>query len=402
MKKYIVTIMALFFMAGAFAQEIANFMGRERIISPEIGEENVTFRILAPYADSVKINGGFTPTVKMETSFGSFDVPSSVDMTRDEKGIWSITLPLPEPELYTYSFVVDGVSINDPSNVFMQRDGTRYLSVLLIPGEQTENYYEASQRGNLNQVWYDSPTLGMTRRMFVYTPYGYADSKDKYPVLYLLHGAGGDEDAWSTMGRACQILDNLIEKGLAKPMICVMPNGNPTQYAAQTLMIPEKPRDPNNQEMGMMGSAYPKSIVEDIVPFIEKTYRVDAKPKSRAIAGLSMGGGHTITTSLMYPGFFDYICPLSMGIGMRFGNNDTNQEEIMKTYETQFKALKKAGYKLYFLACGDSDFLFESAKTLDQMLTDNGLKHTFFVTPGGHTWSNWRIYLNTFAPQLFK
>ena len=402
MKKYIVTIMALFFMAGAFAQEIANFMGRERIISPEIGEENVTFRILTPYADSVKINGGFTPTVKMETSFGSFDVPSSVDMTRDEKGIWSITLPLPEPELYTYSFVVDGVSINDPSNVFMQRDGTRYLSVLLIPGEQTENYYEASQRGNLNQVWYDSPTLGMTRRMFVYTPYGYADSKDKYPVLYLLHGAGGDEDAWSTMGRACQILDNLIEKGMAKPMICVMPNGNPTQYAAQTLMIPEKPRDPNNQEMGMMGSAYPKSIVEDIVPFIEKTYRVDAKPKSRAIAGLSMGGGHTITTSLMYPGFFDYICPLSMGIGMRFGNNDTNQEEIMKTYETQFKALKKAGYKLYFLACGDSDFLFESAKTLDQMLTDNGLKHTFFVTPGGHTWSNWRIYLNTFAPQLFK
>ena len=402
MKKYIITIMALFFMAGAFAQEIANFMGRERIISPEIGEENVTFRILAPYADSVKINGGFTPTVKMETSFGSFDVPSSVDMTRDEKGIWSITLPLPEPELYTYSFVVDGVSINDPTNVFMQRDGTRYLSVLLIPGEQTENYYEASQRGNLNQVWYDSPTLGMTRRMFVYTPYGYADSKDKYPVLYLLHGAGGDEDAWSTMGRACQILDNLIEKGLAKPMICVMPNGNPTQYAAQTLMIPEKPRDPNNQEMGMMGSAYPKSIVEDIVPFIEKTYRVDAKPKSRAIAGLSMGGGHTITTSLMYPGFFDYICPLSMGIGMRFGNNDANQEEIMKTYETQFKALKKAGYKLYFLACGDSDFLFESAKTLDQMLTDNGLKHTFFVTPGGHTWSNWRIYLNTFAPQLFK
>jgi enterochelin esterase family protein len=402
MKKYIVTIMALFFMAGTFAQEIANFMGRERIISPEIGEENITFRFSAPYADSVKINGGFTPTVKMETPFGSFDVPSSVDMTRDEKGIWSITLPLPEPELYTYSFVVDGVSINDPNNVFMQRDGTRYLSVLLIPGEQTENYYEASQRGNLNQVWYDSPTLGMTRRMFVYTPYGYADSKDKYPVLYLLHGAGGDEDAWSTMGRACQILDNLIEKGLAKPMICVMPNGNPTQYAAQTLMIPEKPRDPNNQEMGMMGSAYPKSIVEDIVPFIEKTYRVDAKPKSRAIAGLSMGGGHTITTSLMYPGFFDYICPLSMGIGMRFGNNDTDQEEIMKTYETQFKALKKAGYKLYFLACGDSDFLFESAKTLDQMLTDNGLKHTFFVTPGGHTWSNWRIYLNTFAPQLFK
>ncbi len=284
----------------------------------------------------------------------------------------------------------------------MQRDGTRYLSVLLIPGEKTENYFEANERGNLNQIWYDSPTLGMTRRMFVYTPYGYADSKDKYPVLYLLHGAGGDEDAWSTMGRACQILDNLIEKGLAKPMLCVMPNGNPTQYAARTLMIDEKPRDPNAQGMGMMGNSYPKSIVEDIVPFIEKTYRVDARPRSRAIAGLSMGGGHTITTSLMYPGFFDYICPLSMGIGMRFGNSEVDQEEVMRNYENQFKALKKEGYKLYFLACGSSDFLFDSAKTLDQMLTDTGLEHTFFVTPGGHTWANWRIYLNTFAPQLFK
>ncbi len=397
MKKYIFTIIALFVVAGAFAQEIGNFMRRQRIVSPEIGEESVTFRLSAPYADTVQISGGFTPTVKIETPRGTMDMPTRPDMTRDENGVWSITLPLPEPELYTYSFIVDGVSINDPSNIFMQRDGTRYLSVLLIPGERTENYYEANQRGNLNQVWYESPTLEITRRLFVYTPYGYADSKTKYPVLYLLHGAGGDEDAWSTMGRTCQILDNLIEKGLAKPMICVMPNGNSTQYAARTLMIDEKPRDPDAQGMGMMGNLYPKSIVEDIVPFIEKTYRVDARPKSRAIAGLSMGGAHTITTSLMYPGFFDYICPLSMGI-----MNRGNDEEMMANYETQFKALKKEGYKLYFLACGDSDFLFESAKVLDQMLTDNGLKHTFFVTPGGHTWSNWRIYLNTFAPQLFK
>lgn len=396
MKKYIFTIIALFVVAGTFAQEIGNFM-RERIISPEIGEKSITFRFLAPYADSVKISGGFTPTIKMETPYGTMDMPSSLDMTKDEKGVWSITLPLPEPELYTYSFIVDGVSVNDPNNVFMQRDGTRYLSVFLIPGELTENYYEANQRGNLNQVWYESPTLGMTRRLFVYTPYGYMDGKKKYPVLYLLHGAGGDEDAWSTMGRTCQILDNLIEKGLAKPMICVMPNGNPTQYAARTLLIDEKQVDRDNPEMGMMGNLYPKSIVEDIVPFIEKTYRVDARPRSRAIAGLSMGGGHTITTSLMYPGYFDYICPLSMGIW-----NRDNNEEVMRNYETQFKALKKEGYKLYFLACGDSDFLFDSAKTLDKMLTDNGLKHTFFVTSGGHTWANWRIYLNTFGQLLFK
>ena len=402
MKKYTILIIALFICAGSFAQEIGNFMGRESIVSPEIGEESVTFRFSAPYADDVKLTGGFAPTQKVETSFGTMDMPGNIDMEKGDNGLWAVTVPMPEPELYTYSFIVDGISVNDPNNIFMQRDGTRYLSVLLVPRERTENYFEANERGNLNQVWYNSPTLGMTRRLFVYTPYGYADSKDKYPVLYLLHGAGGDEDAWSTMGRACQILDNLIEKGLAKPMICVMPNGNPTQYAARTLMIDEKPVDPNAQGMGMMGNMYPKSIVEDIVPFIEKTYRVDARPKSRAIAGLSMGGGHTISTSLMYPGFFDYICPLSMGIGMRFGNSDTDIEEELKDYETQFKALNKEGYKLYFLACGDSDFLFESAKTLDKMLIDTGCKHEFFVTPGGHTWANWRIYLNTFAPKLFK
>lgn len=399
MKKYIFSIIAIFAFAGAFAQELSNFMGNESIVSPEIGANEITFRFLAPKADTVKISGGFTPTVKMKTAWGEMDVPAPLDMKKGENGLWSISLPLPAAELYTYSFIVDGVNINDPNNIFMQRDGTRYLSVLLIPGERTENYYVANERGSLNQVWYDSPTLGMKRRLFVYTPYGYADSKDNYPVLYLLHGAGGDEDAWSTMGRACQILDNLIEKGLAKPMLCVMPNGNATQYAARTLMIDEKPRDPNAAGMGMMGSSYPKSIVEDIVPFIEKTYRVDPQPKSRAIAGLSMGGGHTISTTLMYPGFFDYICPLSAAYGLGRGEN---AEEQKKETEKQFLALKEKGYKLYFLACGDSDFLFEGSNSLDKLMTDNKMKHTYFVTSGGHTWSNWRNYLNTFAPLLFK
>jgi len=395
MKKIIFSFIAVFFFVGAFAQELANFMGRKPIISPEITDKTVTFRISAPYADAVQISGGFCPTEKVETSFGSMDMPKNLEMTKGEEGVWSITLDLPEPELYTYSFVVDGVSVNDVNNIFMQRDGTRYLSVLLIPGEVTENYFEANERGNLNQVWYNSPTLGMERRLFVYTPYGYADSKEKYPVLYLLHGAGGDEDAWSTMGRACQILDNLIEKGLAKPMLCVMPNGNSNQYAARTLMIDEKPMDRD----AWVNNSYPKSIVEDIVPFIEKTYRVDPRPKSRAIAGLSMGGGHTISTSLMYPDVFDYICPLSAAYGMGRGGDAEAQK---KETEKQFLALKKEGVKLYFLACGNSDFLFEGSNSLDKMMTDIGMKHTYFVTPGGHTWANWRVYLNTFAPLLFK
>lgn len=387
-KKTLFLALFMAFVAGVQAQELSNFMNRKPIVSPEIGETEVTFRIMAPAADTVKINGGFTPTVKMKTQFGEMDVPSSVNMSKDETGLWSITLPLPQPELYTYSFLVDGVAVNDPSNIFMQRDGTRYLSVLLVPGTLTENYFEAKQRGDLHQVWYESPTLGLNRRLFVYTPYGYETSGKSYPVLYLLHGAGGDEDAWSTMGRARQILDNLIEKGLAVPMICVMPNGNPNQMAAKTTLLPENNvdfRDPANRNM------YVNSLVKDIVPYIEKNFRVIADPDHRAIAGLSMGGGHTIAAVNEYPGMFQYICPLSMGL---WGE----QPDI----DQKLQGLKSAGYKLYWLACGKNDFVWESAKNLDAKLTGNGLEHTFFVTEGGHTWANWRVYLNTFAPLLFK
>ncbi|WP_320113269.1 alpha/beta hydrolase-fold protein [Draconibacterium orientale] len=387
-KTFLLVVASLAIMLGANAQELTNFMNREPIVSPEIGKSEVTFRFLAPKADTVKITGGFTPTVKMKTSFGEMDVPGSLDLTKDEKGLWSITLPLPEPELYTYSFIVDGTTVNDPRNTFMQRDGSRYLSVLLVPGEKTENYFEAEKRGNIHQVWYDSPTLKINRRMFVYTPYGYETSDKSYPVLYLLHGAGGDEDAWSSMGRTRQILDNLIEKGLAEPMICVMPNGNPNQMAAQTTQLPVSDmdyRDPANR------NNYIHSIVKDIVPYIEKNFRVIADPDHRAIAGLSMGGGHTIAAANEYPGTFQYICPLSMGI---WGEQPDIDEKL--------QGLKKAGYKLYWLACGNTDFLYESAQKLDAKLTENGLEHTFYVTEGGHTWANWRVYLNTFAPLLFK
>jgi enterochelin esterase family protein len=379
-KKLIFSALCLFIFMGSFAQELANFMGRRPVISPEIKGTEVTFRISAPYADTVKLFGSWMQ-----------NRDASAYLVKDAEGLWSVTVPAPEPELYTYSFIVDGLSATDANNIFMQRDGTRYLSVLLVPGEKTANYFEAKQRGNLDQVWYDSPTLGLTRRMFVYLPYGYETGSTTYPVLYLLHGAGGDEDAWSTMGRTCQIMDNLIEKKLAKPMIVVMPNGNPGQQAARTMLLPEKVIERGDPAFQ---NAYVNSIVKDIVPYIEKNYRAIAKPDSRAIAGLSMGAGHTISATLLYPGFFSYICPLSNGIRL----TDENKAQ----YDAQFKALKKAGYKLYWLACGDTDFLIESAKTLDATLTKNGLKHTFFVNSGGHTWANWRIYLNNFAPLLFK
>lgn len=378
-KKIIFSILSLFIFMGSFAQELANFTGAQPVVSPKISEKEVSFAISAPFAASVKLSGSWMAA------------GTTVDMIKAKTGVWSVSVPLPTPELYTYSFVVDGLSVNDANNIFQQRDGTRYLSVLLIPGDFTANYFEAKQRGNLSQVWYESPTLGMTRRMFIYTPYGYENGTTKYPVLYLLHGAGGDEDAWSTMGRTCQIMDNLIEKGLAKPMLVVMPNGNPTQVAARTQMIAEKVVDRNAPGFA---DAYVRSIVKDIVPYVEKNYKVIASPGSRALAGLSMGAGHTIACTNMFPGVFSYICPLSNGIRLT--------PENTAKYDSDFKALKKAGYKLYFLAVGGADGLLTVAQTLDATLTKNGLQHTFFITPGGHTWANWRIYLNTFGPLLFK
>jgi enterochelin esterase family protein len=359
----------------SWAQELQNFRPAQ-IVSPEIAGGKVTFRIAAPEANQVKLYGSWMASYT-----------SSESLTKNAEGVWSITINAPAPEIYTYNFIVDGVSVSDAANIFMQRDGRRFLSILLIDGPLTANYREANKRGNLDHVWYDSPTIGTNRRMFVYTPYGYAGSNQKYPVLYLLHGGGGDEDAWCNMGRACQILDNLIEQGKAVPMIVVMPNGNPGQQAAQTSLLPEKTFDRNDPTIANL---YIHSLVKDIVPYIESHYRVIADPDHRAISGLSMGGGHTMAATNTYPGFFSYILPLSMGIQ---ANQDT---------DAAFQAIKKAGYKLYWVACGTDDFLWEAAQNLNAALSRNGLEHTFFVTGGGHTWANWRIYLNEFATLLFK
>lgn len=378
MKRFLIFIAASCLFAGALqAQELANFArGGQRVVSPDVQGDSVTFRMRADYATVVKLSGSWM------TGWGG------VDMRRGENNVWSIKLPLPAPEIYTYNFIVDGVSVNDPQNVMVQRDGTRFLNMFIVDGDRTANVREASQRGTVSHPWYDSQILGINRRLTVYTPYGYeANPKTKYPVLYLLHGAGGDEEAWISMGRTAQIMDNLIEKGLAKPMIVVMPNGNPGQSAARTLGIPEKQMDFRSPELA---NAYVRSLVEEIVPFIDKNFRTISKKASRAIAGLSMGGGHTIAASGLYPDAFDYICPLSMGA--------QRTDEL----DARLQGIKKSGYKLYFLACGETDFLFNNAKELDAALTANGLEHTFYVSDGGHTWPNWRLYLNVFAPLLFK
>ena len=378
MKKILLIIAGLAMLtASAGAQELRNFNfgGARQIVSPEIAGDSTTFRLSADYATVVTLYGSWLP------GYGD-----RVPMVKGEGGVWSVTIETPDPEIYTYNFFVDGVSVNDPQNYMVQRDGTRYLNMLLVPGERSENYFESSQRGTVSYKWYDSELLGLNRRLTVYTPYGYETSKAKYPVLYLLHGGGGDEEAWTSMGRAAQILDNLIEKGLAEPMIVVMPNGNAGQQAACTmgLSVKEFPRTEANANL------YVTSLVKEIIPYIEKNYRVIAKPEARAIAGLSMGGGHTISATTLFPGTFDYICPMSCGVG--------ESDHL----DADLQGIKKAGYKLYWIGCGTADFAMPGSEVLDEALTRNGMEHTFFTSDGGHEWKNWRLYLNTFARLLFK
>ena len=375
--KRLMTLLALAFAVVTLnAQELANFR-RTQVVSPEVKNDTVTFRLRAEYATDVKLYGSWMPSY--------FD---TIQLTRGADYVWEVSIPAPAPEIYTYHFYVDGVAMSDPVNYLVQRDGTRYLSMLMIDGERSENYKEATKRGSVSHVWYDSEHLGLNRRMTVYTPYGYeTDKKTKHPVLYLLHGGGGDEEAWTSMGRAAQILDNLIEKGLAKPMIVVMPNGNPGQQAACTLSLPAKDisyRDP------AYANAYVTSLVKEIIPFIEKNYRAIPKKEARAIAGLSMGGGHTTSATMLFPGVFDYICPMSCG--MRDGEN----------VDAQMQAIKKAGYKLYWIGCGTDDFAWPGTEVMVDILKRNDMEHTLFASDGGHVWYNWRYYLNTFAQLLFK
>lgn len=366
------------------AQEIGNFRAA-RVVSPELAEDGITFRLRADYATQVSLSVAWQP--------------GQVAMRRGADLVWSVTLPTPEPDLYSYNFVVDGSTVLDPSNPAMQRDGTTYRNILIVDGPYSAHYKDAPVRGNLSYVWYDSPTIGAERRMAVYTPAGYDESKKKYPVLYLLHGGGGDEEAWSSMGRATQIIDNLIAEGLAEPMIVVMPNGNASQIEAPIYTTPGVAAKGTPHEIS--SDLYVTSLIKDIIPYIDSHYRTIARPEGRAISGLSMGGGHTIRTNYLFPGYFDYICPLSTGAHPHNQKN-TPYAFDEQTLDGYLEGIKKAGYKLFWLACGSADPWFAEAEEFDRLLTEKGMEHTYYVTGGGHTWTNWRHYLDTYARLLFK
>ncbi len=385
-------------LAGFAASAQQALWGKAPTVSPEIGPDNrVTFRLDAPAARKVQVTGDFLPAEKISTPMGSFEVPGYANLTRNSEGVWEFTTPVSLAlELYSYTFVVDSLRINDPSNVYMLRDISSVTNIFLIDGDRADLYkVNDVPHGTVSKVWYHNDTLDISRRMTVYTPAGYEDDVRRYPVLYLLHGMGGDENAWSELGRATQILDNLIARGKAQPMIVVMTNGNISQEAApgetsHGFMQP-KAMLPRTMD-GTFESTFP-----EVVEYIDNHYRTVADRKSRAIAGLSMGGFHSLHIAQEYPGMFDYMGLFSAKILP----DDKAVSAVYADFPGKLSALFASHPALVWIAIGNTDFLYEENRKFREVLDANAYPYTYYETEGGHIWKNWRIYLTEFLPLLF-
>jgi len=377
---------------AANAQELSSAPGP--VDSPQVNPDGtVTFRFQDKKAVRVQVTGDFLPS----QTVGRQEIQGVVDMVEGPNGVWEYTTGKLEPEFYGYKFIVDGVTIPDPANLMVCRDGSVLTTKFLIPGDRADLYaIHDVPHGTVAHVWYPSPVGGFDRRMTVYTPAGYeANTKTRYPVVYILHGIGGDEDSWLTHGRAAQILDNMIASGKVKPMIAVFTNGNISQQAAvhqtgngyihQTTMLPKT----------MEGTF--ETAFGEVVSFIDKNYRTIAKKQSRAICGLSMGGFHSLYISANNPDLFGYVGLFSAAVGV-------TDESVSPIYQNLDAKLAKqfAGKPFYFIACGNTDFLYQSNKEYMAKLDKAGYPYTYLETGGGHIWRNWRVYLTEYLPLLFK
>lgn len=388
-KRIITSIAALAAIGtAAFPQQAITPGGPD--VSPEIHpDRTVTFRLEAPGAKEVKLLGDWMPSTGW--------IPGSVPMLRDSGGIWTHTTGVLEPELYSYSFLVDGLRVNDPNNAFVSRDIATLSNIFLIGGERADLYsVREVPHGSVTRRWYPSPRLGMDRRISIYTPPGYESSGKDYPVLYLLHGAGGDEEAWLSLGRSAQIMDNLIADGMVEPMIMVMPNGNVSQDAAPG----EGSRGfikPRFMVPGTMDGTFEETFPE-IMEFVENSYRVKPGKPNRAIAGLSMGGFHAMHLSRYYPETFDYVGLFSPAILPPQGSGSKIYDDMDGTMARQ----RDNGYRLYWIGIGKEDFLYQNVITFTEKLDALDMRYTYRESEGGHIWKNWRIYLSEFLPQLYK
>ena len=396
--KKIFTIAAALLVAGsAFAQQA--LWGGASVESPVVNEDGtVTFRYQAPKAVKVTLSGDFLPTQKIDTPFGQFDAPGVAELKEGPNGVWEYTTDFKvAPDMYTYTFNVDGKTVIDDNNIWVNRDISTLTSALIVPGERADLYtIQDVPHGTVSKVWYESATAGFDRRLSVYTPAGYEQNKkNRYPVLYVLHGIGGDEDAWLDQGRAAQILDNLIAQGKAKPMIVVFTNGNISQEAApgQNSTGYTRPTMQLPQTMeGTFETAFP-----EVVKFIDTNYRTLAKKQSRAIGGLSMGGFHTLYITLNNPDMFNYSGMFSAAIGV----SDASVSPMYQDFDAKLATYFSKKPALLWVGCGNTDFLIQSNREFVQKLEQNKYPHEYLENEGGHIWKNWRIYLTEFVPKLF-
>lgn len=344
--------------------------------SPEVRENRqVVFRILAPKATSVRLSGGDIPGDQRERK-----------LIRNDDGVWEITLGPIDAGTYRYVFDVNGVNVVDPRNPRVSESNDTAWSVVHVPGAAFMDANDVPH-GAVAVVYYPSSALGRERRMHVYTPPGYENGSDKYPVLYLLHGASDSDDSWTSVGRANYILDNLIAEGKAKPMIVVMPAGHTGSFR-----FGAAGGRPN------LGAAkFEDDFTKDIRPYVESHYRVLTDRNSRAIAGLSMGGAQTLNVALANLRDYGYVGVFSSGLLFR----DTDQWEKDMASKLDDPSAKD-GLKLLWFSTGSKDFLLgQTHRTID-LLKKHGFNPTFHQSEGGHTWINWHHYLNEFAPLLFR
>ena len=371
------------------------------VVSPEIGaDRRVTFRILAPEAQKVELRSpGDTPGI------GGRGV-ALPQLTKNADGVWEITLGLLPAGAYRYVFVMNGVTVADARNPMTSQTNTTVYSLAVVAGSEVFDTKNVPH-GAVASVHYHSTALGGIRRMHVYTPPGYESNQVRYPVLYLLHGAGDVDDSWSSVGRAGFILDNLIAAKKARPMIVVMPAGHVNGAgAAVGGTVPESARA-GNPGVGGGPDPFVADFITDLMPYVEKNYRVIVDRASRAIAGLSMGGNQTLNIGIPHLDKFAYIGVFSSGvIGGGRGAGAADSTPFAEPWESQNRAAldnpaAKRGLRLLWFSTGKDDGLIATTRGTVELLKKHGFNPVFIESDGAHTWLNWRDYLAEFARHLF-
>lgn len=342
--------------------------------SAEVHKDNkVTFRYRAPNAKDVKVS------TQLATGAQA--------MTKDENGIWSVTLGPVKPDMYPYAFTVDGIQVADPRNTAIFPNEGFQNSIIEITGETPlVHTVQNVPHGTVSYRYYTSPELG-TRPVVVYTPPGYEnDTKTTYPVLYLLHGTTDTEETWTKVGRANIILDNLIAQGKAKPMIIVMPYGR--AYPTISKSSGSLRNWENLQEIK-------KDFLNYLFPFVEKNYRTKATKENRAVAGFSGGGGTSLFIGLNNPNLFSWVCGFAPGM---------LKNEFDRNNEVPFAnpSLTNQRLKLFWIGVGKDDGLYPVINDYLKVLDEKKINHETLISDGGHTWMNCKLYLSTIAQKLFK